>query len=82
MSGAAEVLVIILSVVLAIFLVLAIILVIMVIKVTRQIKKVAETASRTATGVESVVAGFAKVSSSAFIVKLLTRQLGKLMKRK
>lgn len=82
MSGAAEILVIILSVVLAIFLILAIILVALLIKVTRQIKKVAESAGRTANSVESAIAGFAKVTSSAFIMKLITKQLSKFKNRR
>lgn len=82
MSGAAEILVIILSVVLAIFLILAIILIVLLIKVTRQIKKVADTAGRTVNSVESAVAGFAKVTSSAFIMKLIKKQFSKYKNRK
>lgn len=82
MSGAAEILVIILSVVLAIFLILAIVLVVLLIKVTRQIRKVADTAGRTANSVESAIAGFAKVTSSAFIMKLITKQFNKFKNRK
>lgn len=82
MSGAAEILVIVLSIILAIFLVLAIVLVALLIKVTRQIKKVAETAGRTANSVETAIAGFAKVTSSAFIMKQITKQFNKFKNRK
>lgn len=82
MSGAAEILVIVLSTVLAIFLILAIVLVVMLMKVTKQIKKVAESASRTANGVESAVLGFGKITSSAFILKLIKKQFNKFKNRK
>lgn len=81
MSGAAEILVVILSIVLAVFLILAIVLTTMLIKVTKEIKKVADSAGRTAHSIESVVAGFTKVTSSAFLVKLITKQFHKFKKR-
>ena len=61
----AQILVIILSLLLAIFLLMAIFLVGMLIKVTRQIKRVTESAERTAGRIEHVVARFGSVKLSA-----------------
>lgn len=73
----AQILVIILSIVLAIFLVLAIVLTIILIRLTQQIKKVTNSAQRTAEGVEKAVIGFTNVTSPVYIAKFLAKQLKK-----
>jgi uncharacterized protein involved in cysteine biosynthesis len=69
----AQILVILLSVILAIFLLLAIVLVIYIIKVTRQIKSVTSSAQRTAENIESTVDNFSKASSPMIIVKMMKK---------
>lgn len=78
----AQILVIILSIFLAIFLLLGIILVAMLIKVTMQIKKVTETAQKTADEIESIVGGVSRFSSPALVSRMLIKQFKKLRKRK
>lgn len=78
----AHVLVIILSIFLAIFLLLGIILIIMLIRVTLQIKKVTESAQRTADGIEGIVTGFSKFSSPSLVGKMVLSRVKKLRKRK
>jgi len=73
----AQILVIILSVFLAIFLLLAIILAGMLIKVTQQIKRVTESAQRTADHIEDAARGVGKVTSPIFIMRLVKRMLRK-----
>ena len=77
MDTAAEILVIILSVVLAIFLVLAIILVIYLIRVSVEIRKITEATRRTIDTIESTVEGAAKLTSPVFVAQFL----GKYIKR-
>lgn len=78
----AYVLVIILSIFLALFLLLGIILVVLLIRVTMQIKKVTETAQKTATNIESFVGNVGKFSSPALIAKTLFSQAKRMRKRK
>lgn len=82
MSGAAEVLVIILAVVLAVFLVLAIILAILMIRITKQIKAITGTAERTVANLEHATHNASKYSSPVAIGRLLSKQLSRLKNRK
>ena len=77
MSEAAELLVIILSVVLAVFLVLAITLVILLIRVTRQIKHVANSAQHAVDNVNEFTANVARFSSPALVGKFMLSQFKK-----
>lgn len=78
----AFVLVIILSVFLALFLLLGIILVVLLIRVTMQIRKVTESAERSAGTIEKMVSGFSKATSSAVVSKILFDQVKKFKKKK
>lgn len=78
----AYVLVIILSIFLAVFLLLGIVLVILLIRVTSQIKRVTETAEKTATNIESIVGNVGKFSSPALLASTVFRQVKKFKKRK
>lgn len=71
MSTAAEILVIITSIVLVIFLVIAIVLVILVIRVTSKIKKVAESGEEIAHNLERATNGFSRASTPLFFINLL-----------
>ena len=73
----AQILVIILSVFLAIFLLLAIVLTTLLIKVTRQIKSVTDSAERTATSIEGVVANVTRITSPSFLIRAVTKRLKK-----
>lgn len=78
----AQVLVIILSIFLAIFLLLGIVLLALLIKVTIQIKKVTESAQKTADGIEGIVTGFSKFSSPALLGRTVLSSIKKLRRRK
>jgi len=71
MSTAAEILVVITSVVLVVFLIIAIILVVLVIKVTSRIKKVTQSGELIAQNIERATKGFSKASTPLFFVNLL-----------
>ena len=73
----AQVLVIILSIFLALFLLLGIVLVVMLIRITRQIKAVTDSARSTAEHIERAVTGFTKVTSPAFIMRLIAKHFRK-----
>ena len=80
MPGAAEILVIILSVVLAIFLILAIVLMVLLIKITRQLRTVAGTAQKAAEHINSLAVNATKLASPALIGKFVFDQLKKMRK--
>ena len=71
--NAFEILVIILSMTLAIFLIIAIVLVVLLVKVSLQIKRVTESAGRTASSIESAMQGVTNVASKAALGKLLSK---------
>ena len=77
----AQILVIILSVFLAIFLLLGIILTVLLIKVTMQIKSITESAQRTVSGLEGLIASANKFTSPAILVKTILNQVKKAKKR-
>ncbi len=80
MSNAAEILVIILSIVLALFLVLSITLTIMLIKVTKQIRAVADNARTVSEHVANIAGNAARFSSPALISKFVFEQIKKYRK--
>lgn len=82
MSVAAEVLVIILSIVLFFFLVIGIILAVYLINLTRQIRKIANSAKRTVDNLETVVSGATKIISPIFFAELISRFIKKFKKSK
>ncbi len=78
----AQILVIILSIFLAIFLLLGIILVALLIKVTYQIKAMTVSARSIAAHIERIVGSFNKVTSPAFLVRMILKQFKSAKKRK
>lgn len=81
MSSAAEILVIIVSVVLSVFLIVGIILGIYLIKVSAEIRRIAKSAQHTVDTIGSAVSGIARVTSPLFIAELIGRQLKKFTKK-
>ncbi len=79
--SALEILVIILSSFLVLFLLIGIVLAILLIRVTSQIKRVTDSAERTAHGVEGIVAGVGKVTSPALLAKMILSQVKKYRKK-
>jgi len=69
MNEAAQVLVIILSAVLAVFLVLSIILIVKLIRLTNQISKIADSVQGATDGIEKLIRNLAQISSPFVIVK-------------
>jgi uncharacterized protein YoxC len=77
MSSAAEILVIIISVVLSIFLIVGIILGIYLIRLSAEIRRIAKSAQHTVDSVGQAVEGIVKFTSPL----LLARQLGQILKK-
>lgn len=82
MSQASEILVIILSAVLAIFLILAIILTVYLIKLSHDIREITKSAGRTVNNIENVVAGATKIASPLFVAEMIGRFIKKYKKTK
>jgi len=81
MSSAAEILVIILSIVLAIFLVVGIILLIYLIRLSAEIRRIAATAQKTIDDVGSTVSSIAKLTSPMFVADLVGKYIKKFTKK-
>ena len=79
MDQAAEILVIIVSSVLALFLLVAIILGIYLIKLTLEIRRLAKTAQSTVSHLGTAVAGVTKLTSPLFVAEMLSRYIKKFM---
>jgi len=77
MSSAAEILVVILSIVLSLFLILGMVLMVYLIVLTRQIRKITKSAERTVDDLESTVADFSKIVSPIFIAEMVNRFIKK-----
>lgn len=77
MSSAAEILVIIVSSVLAIFLIVAIILAIYLIKLTAEIRRLAKTAQNTVDHIDSAVVGVSRLTSPLFVAELFRKYIKK-----
>lgn len=82
MSSAAEILVIILAVVLSVFLIVAIVLAIYLIRLSAEIRKVAQSASRTADHIESAVSDATRLLSPVFIANLFGQAFKKFTKKR
>ena len=81
MSNAAEILVIIVSSVLALFLIVSIILGIYLIKLSAEIRKLARSAQSTVDGIGSAVHGVARLVSPMFVADMVGKYIKKFMKR-
>ncbi len=82
MDQASEILVIIVSSVLAIFLIVAIILGIYLIKLTTEIRKITKTAQNTVSHIDTAVVGLSKVTSPIFVAQLVKSYIKKFTNKK
>ncbi len=81
MSTAAEILVIIVSVVLTVFLIISIILGIYLIRLSAEIRKIAKSAQSTVDHIDATVRGVGRLVSPAFIVEMVNRFIKKYQKK-
>lgn len=81
MSSAAEILVIIVSAVLALFLLVGIILAIYLIRLSAEIRKIAKTAQQTVDTVGEAVQGIVRVTSPVFVAKAIAQYLKKFQQK-
>lgn len=81
MSSAAEILVIIVSVVLSVFLIVGIVLGVYLIRVSAEIRKIAKSAQETVDTIGDAVSGIAKVTSPMFIAAMVARHLKNFSKK-
>jgi hypothetical protein len=81
MSPAAEILVIILSVVLSIFLIVAIILVVYLIRLSAEIRRITASAQKTVDHIESAVAGVSRIISPVSVADMIGRYIKKFTKQ-
>lgn len=81
MDAAAEILVIIVSSVLAIFLIIGIILGIYLIKLSAEIRKIAKTAQNTVNHIDNAIVGVSRLASPAFAAGLVTQLIKKITKK-
>lgn len=82
MSTAAEILVIIVSSVLAIFLIVSIILAIYLIKLSAEIRRLTKTAQNTVDHIDSAVTGVSRLVSPMFVAELVGRYIKKFTNKK
>ena len=80
MSSASEVLVVILSIVLAIFLILAIVLAIYMIALTRQIRKLTASAEKTVDNIQEASSKVNKAISPMIIAEIISKFINKIRK--
>jgi uncharacterized protein YoxC len=80
MSSAAEVLVIILSIVLVLFLIAGIILLIYLIRLSAEIRRIAASAQKTVDHIENAVAGASRIASPMFVAEIIGRYIKKFTK--
>ncbi len=81
MSTAAELLVIIVSSVLALFLVVAIILAIYLIKLTAEIRRLAKSAQSTVSHIDNAFVNVSRVASPMFVANFVGKYINKFMKK-
>lgn len=81
MSSAAEILVIIVSVVLAIFLIVAIVLGIYLIRLSSEIRRIAKSAQQTIDSIGSVAGGISRFTSPLVVAQFLGRYVKKFTKK-
>lgn len=77
MSSAAEVLVIILSIVLSIFLIVGVVLLIYLIRLSAEIRKIAQSAQKTVDHIENAVGGASRLISPVYVADLIARTIKK-----
>ena len=80
MNPATEILIIILASALSVFLLVAIILGIYIIKLTSDIRKLTQSAEKTASTIESAVSGAAKFASPMFFAEQIAKYVNKAKK--
>ena len=80
MDQAAEILVIIVSVVLTIFLIISIILGVYLIRLTAEIRRIAKSAQVTVSNIETAVAGVSRLASPIYVAEVLNRYIKKFTK--
>lgn len=80
--NAFEILVIVLSTVLAVFLVVSIVLVVLLIRVTLQIRKVTGSAQKAVDTIESLTGGVGKAASRAVLGRFIMKSVRKVVKKK
>jgi len=81
MSSAAEILVIIVSVVLSIFLIVGIILGVYLIRLSAEIRRIAKSAQQTVDAVGNAVSGVARLTSPMFVAEIIGRYVKKFTKK-
>jgi hypothetical protein len=81
MESAAEVLIIILAVVLSVFLIVGIILIIYLIRLSAEIRRIAESAQKTADHIESVVADVSRFASPIVLGQMISSFFKKFTKQ-
>ncbi len=80
MSTAAEILVIIVSSVLALFLIISIILAIYLIRLSVEIRKFTKTAQNTVDHIDAAVVGVSRLASPMFVAEMVARYIKKFTK--
>lgn len=80
MNPATEILILILASTLSVFLVVAIILGIYLIKLTSDIRKLSQSAEKTAASIESAVTGAAKLTSPIYVADMILSFINKAKK--
>ena len=81
MDAAAEILVIIVSSVLAVFLIVSIILGIYLIKLTSEIRKITKTAQNTVSHIDNAVVGVSRLASPVYLAEMVNRLVKKYTKK-
>lgn len=81
MDAAAEILVIIVSSVLAVFLIVSIILGIYLIKLTSEIRKITKTAQNTVSHIDNAVVGVSRLASPVYLAEIVNRLVKKYTKK-
>jgi hypothetical protein len=81
MEPAAEILVIILSVVLSIFLIVGIILIIYLIRLSAEIRRIAQSAQKTVDHIEGAVGDISRFASPIFVGQILGKYIRKFTKQ-
>jgi uncharacterized membrane-anchored protein YhcB (DUF1043 family) len=82
MSSAAEILVIIVSVVLCIFLIVGIIIGVYLIRLSAQIRKIAKSAEQTVSSIGGAVSRFTKFTSPVFMAEMIKQMFKQDSKKK
>lgn len=80
MSSAAEILVIIVSSVLALFLIVSIILAVYLIRLSVEIRRLTKTAQNTVNHIDAAVVGVSKLTSPLFVAEMVSRYIKKFTK--